>query len=284
MNSSVYGRMGSEYLPGNKEMSLPAKPVRGTAEWAVATVDCCLGCPHGCLYCYARYDQVERYGLVKAEDWQQGRIMEGEPERVHRLYNGQVMFPAHHDIVPENLAACRRVILNLLQAGNKVLVVSKPHLGCIVDLCRELRPYREKVLFRFTITARNAAILSFWEPQAPGYDERFACLELAFAEGYSTSVSVEPMLDTSDVVAMVEELQPFVTHSIWLGKMNRIAERVGGEAEMLQVEIERIEKGQEDAHIQEIYRRLRLNPLIRWKESIKTVVGLEMAEAPGLDI
>jgi len=276
--------MGSELLSGKIEMSISAKPVRGTAEWAVATVDCCLGCPHGCRYCYARYDQVERRGLVKAEDWSQGRIMEGELERVHRLYSGQVMFPAHHDIVPENLAACRSVILNLLRAGNKVLVVSKPHLHCIADLCQEFRPYREKVLFRFTITARNAAVLSFWEPLAPAYAERLACLELACAEGYSTSVSVEPMLDTADVVAMVEELQPFVTHSIWLGKMNKIGERVSGEEERLQAEIERIEKGQDDAHIQEIYRRLRHNPLIRWKESIKMVVGLEMAVEPGLDI
>jgi hypothetical protein len=29
---------------------------------------------------------------------------------------------------------------------------------------------------------------------------------------------------------------------------------------------------------------LRHNPLIRWKESIKTVVGLDLASAPGLDI
>ena len=106
-------------------------------------------------------------------------------------------------------------------------MVSKPHLRCIEELCRDLRPYRDRLLFRFTITARNAAILRFWEPQAPTYAERLACLELAFRQGFATSVSVEPMLDTADVVAMVDELQPFVTHSIWLGKMNRIAERVG---------------------------------------------------------
>jgi hypothetical protein len=29
---------------------------------------------------------------------------------------------------------------------------------------------------------------------------------------------------------------------------------------------------------------LRHNPLIRWKESIKTVVGLDLAAEPGLDI
>ena len=92
------------------------------------------------------------------------------------------------------------------------------------------------------------------------------------------------MLDTADVGAMVHELQPFVTHSIWLGRMNRIAERVGDVSESLQAGIERIEKGQDDEHIHEIYRQLRHKPLIRWKESIKTVVGLDLAAEPGLDI
>lgn len=265
-------------------MNCQAKAVRGTAEWAVATVDCCRGCPHGCRYCYARHELVERRRLVTADQWLSPEILEEEVERMRPLYAGQVMFPAHHDIVPENLSACRIVITKMLRAGNRLLVVSKPHLCCIEELCRDLRPYRDRLLFRFTITARDLAILRFWEPQAPTYAERLACLELAFRQGFATSVSVEPMLDTADVVAMVHELQPFVTHSIWLGKMNRITERVGDVPESLQAGVERIEKGQDDEHIHEIYRQLRHNPLIRWKESIKTVVGLDLAAEPGLDI
>lgn len=194
------------------------------------------------------------------------------------------MFPAHHDIVPENLAACRTVILNLLTAGNRVLVVSKPHLSCIEELCRELRPYRDRVLFRFTITARNTALLKLWEPQAPEYSERRACLELAFREGFATSVSIEPMLDPADVVAMIDDLQPFVTDSLWLGRMNKISERVRGETPAMRAAIEKIEKEQNDEHIHELYRQLRDRPLIRWKESIKAVVGLELAREPGLDV
>lgn len=264
-------------------MSTQPKLVRGTAEWAVATVDCCTGCPHGCRYCYARHDLVERRRRVPAEQWQSIEILGEEVTRVQPLYPGQVMFPAHHDIVPENLAACRTVIRNLLRTGNRVLVVSKPHLSCVEYLCREFRPYRERLLFRFTITARDPEILRFWEPRAPGYAERRACLEHAFRQGFATSVSVEPMLDTADVVAMVHELLPFASHSIWLGKMNRIGERVQGETAALRAEIERIEKGQDDEHIQHIYRQLRDIPAIRWKESIKIVVGLDLAAEPGLD-
>jgi DNA repair photolyase len=260
------------------------KAIRGTAEWAVATVDCCTGCPHGCRYCYARYDYVERRRLMPKEQWQTCTVDDHEVAKVHPLYAGQVMFPAHHDIVPENLAACRTVLLNLLQAGNRVLVVSKPHLLCIEELCRELRPYRDRVLFRFTITARNSAILKFWEPQAPDYNERKSCLELAFRAGFATSVSIEPMLDSSDVVAMIDDLQAFVTHSFWLGRMNRIGERVQCATAEMRAEIERIEREQDDLHIHQIYRQLYKRPLIRWKESIKIVIGLDLAREPGLDI
>jgi hypothetical protein len=68
------------------------KPVRGTAEWAVATVDCCRGCPHGCRYCYARHDLVERRRLVTAAQWQFSEIIEEEVEKMRPLYAGRVMF------------------------------------------------------------------------------------------------------------------------------------------------------------------------------------------------
>ncbi|MDP3480193.1 MAG: radical SAM protein [Desulfoprunum sp.] len=265
-------------------MKTSEKSVRGTAEWAVATVDCCSGCPHGCRYCYARYDLVERRRLLTAEQWQICNISEEDVARRHPLYAGQVMFPTNHDIMPENLAACRTVILNLLRVGNRVLVVSKPHLSCIEELCRDLQPYRDRLLFRFTITARNAGILHFWEPQAPDYAERKACLELAFRQGFATSVSVEPMLDSGDVVAMVDELLPFVSHSIWLGRMNKIAERVRCETPEMQAELARIEREQDDGHINTLYRQLQDIPVIRWKESIKTLVGLQLAAEPGLDV
>ena len=204
--------------------------------------------------------------------------------RKQPLYSGQVMFPSAHDIVPENLEACLTVIRNLLDVGNKVLVVSKPHLSCIHRLCAEFSDAREQLLFRFTITARNSRILEIWEPYAPGFAERKACLEYAFKKGFATSVSVEPMLDTKDVAAMVIELLPFITHSIWLGKMNKIERRVVCTSGEMQKEVDRIEKGQCDERIFQLYHELAGIPQVRWKESVKKVIGLQLAPEPGLDV
>lgn len=260
------------------------KPIRGTREWAVAEINCSIGCPHGCRYCYARYDQVERRGVVLPWQWEECRILEDELLKKQPLYSGQVMFPSAHDIIRENLEASVTILKNLLDAGNRVLVVSKPHLPCIERLCSELSSARKQLLFRFTITARDRKTLEIWEPNAPLYKERKECLQLAFDEGFATSVSVEPMLDVKDVEGMVYELLPYITHSIWLGKMNRIDRRVVCESRQLKREVERIKKGQTDEQLLFLYNKLKTIPMVRWKESVKKAVGLELAMEPGLDI
>ena len=71
------------------------------------------------------------------------------------------MFPSTHDILPEFLEQSAQVIEQLLAAGNKVLIVTKPHLECVKRLCT-LPP--DHLLFRFTIGAFDDDTLKFWEP------------------------------------------------------------------------------------------------------------------------
>lgn len=274
---------GRHFTLSRDEVGNQGKKIWGTREWAVANIDCCTGCPHGCRYCYARYDAVVRRGTVAAEEWQRCCVRQEDVTRQWPHYDGQVMFPCTHDIVPENLDSCLQVIENLLAAGNSILIVTKPHLACIEPLCEQLKKHKESILFRFTITADTPAILSFWEPHAPGYEERRSCLQLAAEQGFATSVSIEPMLNTETVVQMVADLAPWVSHSLWLGKMNKIEERVEIDSPEMQREIERIKRGQSDEKIYKIYNQLRDNPLVFWKESIKEVVGLQLATQPGED-
>mgnify|MGYP001812377797 CR=1 FL=1 len=258
--------------------------IRGTKEWAVAEINCSRGCPHGCLYCYARYKQVVKEQHVSAAQWNHSQDIESEVSKIHPLYDGQVMFPAEHDIVPENVESCLKVIKNLLDAGNRVLIVSKPHLNSIQRICKEFYDERQHILFRFTITARTPKTLKFWEPGAPDYQERLMSLRSCFEKGFYTSVSIEPMLESEDVVDMIHELLPFVSHSIWLGKMNKIDMRVSGNSAELKREIARVERGQTDENIQVLFTQLQGVDKIRWKESMKEVLGLSLPTEPGLDI
>ena len=217
-------------------------------------------------------------------EWAQVRTEQSAIQEEYPLYGGQVMFPASHDIVPENLDSCLSVIDRLLAKGNHVLIVSKPYPEMVQRLCDSFAAFKGQVLFRFTITARNQKILSFWEPGAPGYRLRKESLAVALDRGYKTSVSIEPMLDKNDIHGLIDDLAPLVTHSIWIGLMNKISERVVVDSDETRKEISRISAAQTDKQILLLHEALKNNPLIRWKESIKNIVGLPNPPAPGLDI
>jgi len=187
------------------------------------------------------------------------------------------MFPTTHDILPAFLYECLKVLEKLLAAGNRILVVTKPHRRCIMALCREFPKYRDQILFRFTITAIDSWLLSYWEPEAPTFSERLACLRYVFENGWQTSVSCEPLLDAQNVNRLVSTVERYVTDTIWIGKMNRIWSRVPpGTSESA---ICAIENGQTDIQIALIYSRLKDNAKIRWKDSYRKVLRLEAAEA-----
>ncbi len=265
-------------------MAAEKKKISGTREWAVANIDCCTGCSHGCKYCYARYDSVIKRKQVSESEWSVPQIRRQDVDRKFPPFDGPVMFPTSHDILPEILDDCLTVIANLLRSGNRVLIVTKPHLECVQAICTAFSGRRNQILFRFTITAADDSILQFWEPEAPNFNQRMQALKYAHSHLFETSISIEPMLDSYNITGLVEVLKPFVSHSIWLGKMNKIDRRVTIDSKEMEKEIIRIEASQCDARIQEIYNALKDNPLVRWKESIKQVVGLELADEPGLDI
>jgi len=135
--------------------------------------------------------------------------------------HGRVMFPSSHDITLKSLDNCIIVLKRLLKAGNEVLITTKPNLSCIKKICDSFTEYQSLIQFRFTITSINHELLKFWEPNAPSYEERFESLKYAYHAGFKTSVSIEPFLDKNPI-PLIRQLSPYVSESIWLGKMNYI--------------------------------------------------------------
>jgi len=258
----------------------------GTREWAATNVNCILGCPHRCRYCFAA-DMAKTNGRIKTfDEWGNSylQVREHEVSKGRRKANGTIMFPSSHDITPEFLDPCMTVLRKLLEAGNDVLVVSKPHLECIEAICRECAQYRAQILLRFTITALDNDLLRFWEPGAPLFEERLVCLQHAFENVFKTSVSVEPMLDAPNVVPLYEALVPYVTDSIWFGKMNRVRHCVQPSTPEEEAAVQRIIDNQTNEKVQTLFEVLKDKPKVRWKDSVKEVVGLALATEPGLDV
>lgn len=260
------------------------KQVFGTYEWAVENANYINGCSHNCKYCYSR-EMAIRFKRKTILNWEEEEVNYNQLERKAKKVDGVIMFPSSHDITPENLNNSIKFLNKLLKIGNEVLVVTKPHLSVIKSICGNFSEYKNKILFRFTIGSSNSKTLKFWEPNAPDYQERKKCLIYAYENGFSTSVSCEPMLD-DNILELVNDLCPYVTNSIWLGKMNFLLRRLkmnGIEDNKTITKAKKLIEIQSDTNIIKLYSQLSSNEKIKWKESIKKVVQIEIPTIKGLD-
>jgi len=247
-------------------------------------VNCIDGCSHDCRYCYARAAAV-RVKRRTVADWHEMRPRAHEIDKRRRKLDGRVMFPTTHDITPETFGSCAKVLGELLRAGNEVLVVTKPHFECVRALCDLYRlNHVDRLTWRFTIGATCDHALKFWEPGAPPFAERLRSLAYAHFAGFRCGVSAEPMLEPWRIDALVDAVRPFVTDTIWLGLMNKMNQRVLSDGPDSVEMIQCLSVWQRnDANIQDLYDQYKADPMIRWKESIKRIVGLPLATTAGED-
>ncbi len=258
--------------------------VFGTYEWAVKNYNIVSGCSHNCKYCYSR-EMAIRFKRKSTDTWKNEEKLKSNGNLRIGKVKGQVMFPSSHDITPENLQLSIDVINSILTKENNLLIVSKPHLICISNICEEFHHYKKNILFRFSIGSSNNSILNFWESNAPSFEERFNSLKYAYNLGYRTSVSCEPMLD-NNISDVVERVLPYVTDSVWIGKMNFLFRRLkmNGYTDHKSISMaNQLLEWQNDEKIYALYHRYKHNSLIKWKESIKKVLNLKISNIKGLD-
>lgn len=198
-----------------------------------------------------------------------------------RKLEGRIMFPTTHDIPPETLPLVVPYLKGWLEAGNEMLIVTKPHFEVIDELCGAFTDYRDSIIFRFTIGSTENQCLTFWEPGAPYFQERMAALKLAHLRGYTTSISIEPYLDGT-VPEIVRLTDPYVTDTIWIGMMNQITRRVdttGWSTEDREY-LSQVITLTRSKWVRYFYNTLKDNPKIRWKDSISRLLKLEEARTP----
>lgn len=247
------------------------KNATGTREWSDVSLNLGHGCANNCRYCYGK-EWALRYGLISHPDQWPIEKLKAKPSKIVR--NKVVMFPTVHDITPFYLEPAVVALRQLLQAGNQVLLVSKPRLKCIERICAEFSPGREQLLFRFSIGSLQEELASFWEPGAPSIKERIGCLEFAFKAGFRTSVSMEPLLDgIEDAERTFFAVEPWVNDKVWIGRMNKVDQRVRPNDIKTQAACDRIKAAQADGNILELVRKLRAHPKVAWKDSIRKVIA-----------
>ncbi len=241
----------------------------GTREWAESSFNIARGCIHNCRYCYARATALRFRQIKHPADWTREQI--AWPKNLPPKER-TVMFPTTHDITPYNLSECLTAIAKLIANGCKVLIVSKPHIPCIEAIMTQFSPFKDRILFRFTIGTINEATAKFWEPGAPSIHERLHCLRYAWSGGWDTSVSMEPMLaGVQDAIGTFEKVAPHVTDRVWIGKMRGIERRIDQSSPEVWAKCREIMNLQSDSEILDLVARLDGNPKVAWKDSIQEV-------------
>jgi DNA repair photolyase len=251
----------------------------GTKEWAAKNANIITGCIHNCSYCYARASAA-RFKRVAPGEWHKEVIRSEAGKKRYKKYDKPVMYPTAHDISVKNLDASITEIRNILKPGNLVLIVSKPHLVCIKKICEEFKEQKDNILFRFSIGSADDKVLKFWEEFAPKFSERLESLKWAHKEGFSTSVSCEPMLDDK-IDKVISSVSPYVTDKIWIGKANHFLSNLRHNQcdDNAHIDATNKLKGlQSNERIKKLYEKYKGDVKIAWKESIKKVVGLQQTK------
>lgn len=196
-----------------------------------------------------------------------------------------IMLPSSHDLFPELLDHEIEIktkagvvvkhsyvayLKRLIDAGNELLITTKPRFDVTSRLCEELKECKDKIVFRFTITSADDKINGFWESFAPSFDERVRSLEHARMQGFKTTISMEPFL--TDPEEVIQRVSPLVSQ-IWIGYMSKMAKTrlLGHDVEAgseLHSEIKRLEELYKQESIMALVEKYKDNPKIMWKSSV----------------
>lgn len=282
-----------EYIaPAGKTTSTAPGTITGTKEWSDSTINCISGCENACKYCYAQGDKIRRKqiklkdrAVPKRREW---KNVFNEFRKIHKNLGGHgiIMFPSTHDITPKTIDYCLETLKFMLayeRNSYKFLIVSKPQKECIKRLCSELKEYKKRVAFRFTIGSADDTVLKFWEPDASSFKERVACVKYAFDHDYKTSVSCEPMLD-DNINAVIKVVHKYVTDTIWLGNARLIKTRLncnGFKDSEHKAAAAKLNSLQTESAAKALYARWGTDEKIKWKDSLKKVLKLPFASVVG---
>lgn len=232
-------------------------------------------CRNDCAYCYMK-PMFKRFNrnMDDIEDQFVSNTLKVNKKwkKVNDNESKVYMFPSSHDIFPESVDDYITVAKKIMDANHKVVCVSKPRLLCITEICDKLNEYKDKFLFRFTITTDNNDYIQKLEGNSPLFEERLECLKYAYEKGYKTSISMEPFI--SEPYGVIEKCERYVTKNIWIGTMSGMECLQNNSDSIIQEEYYRLVSLYDKNNLHKIVLNLRNNSKIYWKTSIMRIIFL----------
>jgi len=191
------------------------------------SLNCYIGCRHGCIYCYARY--MQRFHPHE-EEW--GEFVDVKVNAVEALYKqlrraepGEVFVSSACDAyqpVEAERGLTGRCAEVLTEYGFQVNVLTKSAL-----VLRDLDMYAESGRARIgvTVTTPNDETAGIWEPRAAPPSKRFEILKAAKERGLCISVMFGPLLpgisdDAETIATLFEKAAELDVDVIWTDALN----------------------------------------------------------------
>jgi DNA repair photolyase len=203
-------------------MSVVYEPQGRAREYSELACNLYRGCVHGCKYCFAPSCMRTKPSVWHAEARPRPGVLEqlekdasklqGDPRRVLFSFTSDPYQPA------ERVTRLTRRALEIV--GRHALrsqVLTKGH----ADLVADDLPLMKQIGTELGVTLCFADDVERqeWEPRAAPVDERLAILRAAHQAGVFTWVSLEPVIDPAQALAVIRMAHPFVR--FWkVGKLN----------------------------------------------------------------
>lgn len=205
-------------------MKIIYEPSGRAREYSALACNLYMGCSHWCRYCFA-----PAAARKSPEEWHSN-----VPLRANALENLEadakalsgdsrpIFFSFLSDPYQplERECGLTRQALEIIQRhGLKSQILTK---GAASLISRDLELMREiKTQFGVTVCFVDDEKRAKWEPHASPVSDRFEILEKAHRAGVSTWVSLEPVIDPEQALAVIEKAAPFVDY--WkVGKLNHM--------------------------------------------------------------
>jgi len=213
-------------------MNLPSKckliyePKGRAAEYSALACNIYRGCDHGCIYCYgpgvtrkSREDFASSTTraasfletLTKEATWCAGA---GITEKILLCFTCDP-----YQRLDAKLGLTRQAIQILKGAGLNIQILTKGGTASLRDLDLLTPTDAYAATLTFTDTAYGWAMSSQWEPHAAPPGERMGALRIYHKTGVPTWVSLEPVIEPRESLALIEAVADYTDH-FKVGKLN----------------------------------------------------------------
>jgi DNA repair photolyase len=206
-------------------MSIIYEPRGKAKEYSDLAANLYTGCSHGCRYCYCPAILRKKIGEWSAQPTPRKdilRLLEKDAQKMkgdsREILLSFMSDPYHSD---EAATLTRETLLILEKYELRIQVLTKGGLRSIRDfdiLARNRWKYGATIIFS------DDELRKEWEPHAAPVEERMEAVREAHHRGIETWVSIEPVVDPSQALAVMGKLKGCV--DLWkVGKLNHNKER-----------------------------------------------------------